>query len=505
MLSGILLAFAYFPFQLVVFNFIAFAPMLAWIDAHLEDPRRERLRGGLVFGLTFYLMILHWMYAMLEVSWLAVLLYLLLSFVLASCVMLALSLVGWLRRATGWSFAILLPVSWIPIEWAGTWGDLRLTAHHVGNTLAGTPFLVQFADVVGPYGVGAFLLAVNALVYEVFRGRRNGRWKGPAFSLAVLLLSVLGYDTWAWTHPPPTVGTIRVALVQPNIPLFEKMDSKTDHEQSRILADATRRAATSRPELIVWPETARPQPILHRLSRRETYTMPEVEALARETGAAILVGAEYARIDDQNEMSYYNAAFVVHPAGEVDPVWTAKVYLVPFVEKVPYEPILGPLLSGGQGEMRWLGGGFSPGPDAALLPVDRARVGVLVCYEELYWDLVRRLKNAGADFQVIITNDAWFGRTVFQQYQANTVRMRAIENRCAFVRVANTGISGFVDPLGRYSKETALFVPAVEVEDVPITTKRTIYGMLGDFVAWLALAGLAAAAVVARSKERRGK
>src|SRR5262245_53101798 len=161
MLSGLLLAFAYFPFDLLVPNLIAFLPMLFWLDARRDAPWRERFRGGFVFGLAVHLTILHWMYAMLAISVLAVLLYLLLASLFALCVAASTTLASWLRRETGWSYAALLPITWLPLEWAATWGDTRMTAHHLGHTLAGFPFLVQFADLTGPYGVGAFLLIVN--------------------------------------------------------------------------------------------------------------------------------------------------------------------------------------------------------------------------------------------------------------------------------------------------------------------------------------------------------
>ena len=101
-----------------------------------------------------------------------------------------------------------------------------------------------------------------------------------------------------------------------------------------------------------------------------------------------------------------------------------------------------------------------------MLALDGARVGVLVCYEQLFPDLARALRNAGAEFQVVITNDAWFGRTFFQRYQADALRLRAIENRSAFVRVANTGISGFVDRSRAIPRTHRLFEKAVEVSDV---------------------------------------
>jgi apolipoprotein N-acyltransferase len=74
-----------------------------------------------------------------------------------------------------------------------------------------------------------------------------------------------------------------------------------------------------------------------------------------------------------------------------------------------------------------------------------------VCYEELFFELQRGLRNAGARVQAVITNDAWFGTTFFQAYPGQHGSSAAIENRSSFVRVANTGISMFVDPLGRDS------------------------------------------------------
>ena len=105
--------------------------------------------------------------------------------------------------------------------------------------------------------------------------------------------------------------------------------------------------------------------------------------------------------------------------------------------------------------------------------------------------LSRGLRNAGADFQVVITNDAWWDRTIFQTYLANALRLRAIENRTAIVRAANNGISGVVDAKGRYHKKTPLFVEAVEVHDVERSDRRTLYTRTGNAIMvfpWIALA-----------------
>ena len=175
---------------------------------------------------------------------------------------------------------------------------------------------------------------------------------------------------------------------------------------------------------------------------------------------------------------------------------------MPFVEAIPFEFLLGPLLAGRGGWAQWLGGGFLPGPEETPLPVAGTALGVSVCYEELYFDLQRSLRNSGARVQAVITNDAWFGTTFFQTYQANTVRLRAIENRSSFVRVANTGISMFVDPLGRDAERTELLTQEVRVSDVALTDVLTVYDRIGDVAAWAAIATFVVAAFVSW---RRGR
>ena len=494
--AGVLLALGYFTVGLVVPNLVALVPLLIWIDANLDRPWRAWRNAGFVFGTALNLLILSWMRSMLAISFLGAFAYLGLVAIFAAGLSLAVVALAWMRKRTRWSFAILLPAVWLTLEWVQAQGDLRMTAQHLGQSLGTVPFLVQFADLAGPYGVGLVLLLSSALLYEAWRAESRAARVRRLAAWGVLAALVLGYDAWAWTHPPEASGSLRIAFLQPNVPLVLKMDVADDERQDRLLAELTRKAASMKAEVVIWPETARPRPVYHRPSLPQTYAMPEVQALARETGVTIVAGAEYVVVRDKDRYEAYNAVFVVHPDGRLEPTWAAKVYLVPFVEAVPFEPVLGPLLSGRGGWARWLGGGFRPGPKATPLPVAGTKLGVSVCYEELYFDLQRGLRNAGAQVQAVVTNDAWFGTTFFQAYQANTVRLRAIENRSSFVRVANTGVSMFVDPLGRDAERTELLTQEVRVSDVALTDGRTVYDRIGDVAAWAAIITFVAAAFV---------
>lgn len=132
------------------------------------------------------------------------------------------------------------------------------------------------------------------------------------------------------------------------------------------------------------------------------------------------------------------------------------------------------------------GGGAGAGPGPGVGAGARSAFGVLICYESSFPSGSRRFRLEGADFLVNITNDAWYGRepwysrtTALWQHPAHMV-MRAIEHRVGVARSANTGISLFVDPVGRKTEETNLFEAAVRVATVETTDVTTLYTRLGD-------------------------
>ncbi len=67
-------------------------------------------------------------------------------------------------------------------------------------------------------------------------------------------------------------------------------------------------------------------------------------------------------------------------------------------------------------------------------------------------------------------------------------RFRAIENRRSLVRVANSGISGFVDPAGRVVKKINLFDEGCITQGVSLNKNMTFYTNFGDVFAILCIA-----------------
>ena len=131
--------------------------------------------------------------------------------------------------------------------------------------------------------------------------------------------------------------------------------------------------------------------------------------------------------------------------------------------------------------------------------------GVLICYEAIFPDEVRRFVAGGAQFLVNITNDAWYGRSAAPYQHLAMAAVRAVENGVYLVRAANTGISAVVHPSGRILAQSDIFVPAVVTARFTPTVVPTPYTRFGDvFVALCALVLVAVAAWRQLSRGRRG-
>jgi apolipoprotein N-acyltransferase len=78
------------------------------------------------------------------------------------------------------------------------------------------------------------------------------------------------------------------------------------------------------------------------------------------------------------------------------------------------------------------------------------------------------------------SNDAWFGASSGPYQHFDMVRMRSIENGMPTIRVANSGISGLINPLGQVVAAIPLnhkgVVDVMLMENLP----ATIYMRIGN-------------------------
>jgi apolipoprotein N-acyltransferase len=240
-----------------------------------------------------------------------------------------------------------------------------------------------------------------------------------------------------------TQSLARVAVVQPDIPEELKWDPAKEEGILRTLQGLTLAAGASQPDVILWPEAALPQP-----ANSDPGMRSFIGSLAARARAPLLLGAiAVANPGTPGEKSF-NAAFVAAPGTGLQGAFYAKRHLVPFGEYVPLRPLFG-----------WLsklapvpGGDFTPGTDAApllvSLPHGATAFGPLICYEDLFPDLVRGSVLAGSDVLAVLTNDVWYGEEGAAYQHAALSVLRAVEARRPLLRCGNDGWSGWIDEYG---------------------------------------------------------
>jgi len=183
-----------------------------------------------------------------------------------------------------------------------------------------------------------------------------------------------------------------------------------------------------------------------------------------------------------------------------------KCKLVPGVEKMPYPKIFGFLenlaidLGGTCGSL-----GIDSKQRAFLATTKQGiiRVGVPICYESIFGELFSQFVKNGAQLMGVITNDAWWGNTSGYKQHFEMSRLRAIETRRYVLRAANTGISGFIDPLGNTSQKTKYNTRTAISQTIYPNNEITFYTKHGDYLARIMLAVAALIVVVFCAKKKR--
>jgi len=455
--------------------------------------------AGLLFGLAFHGLTFAWWYGLLRSHGRlshpeAAAVFALLAVYIAAYP--AFFAAGMRRIAVrrGPAAALLLaPALWAGLELVRGLLFTGLPWSLLGASQQPWPLMIQVADLGGVTAVSFVVAAGNALVAWIalcVPGGTSAARLLPAGRLALILAALpaaaAAYGALRLAAPDSPAPTLRVGIVQGNVPQEEKWEASARREILDAHIEATRDAALRGATLVVWPESSVPLP----LTSAEVYrTMLEGES--RRLGIDLLVGSVHY---DESEAGpvVYNSAFLLSArAGGRATHRYDKMHLVPFGEYVPLRAWLGPVE-----KMVEEASDFSMGAAPAVFDTESARLGPFICFEAIFPSLVRRFTAEGAQLLVNLTNDAFLGDTAGPPQHLALAAMRAVENRRWMVRAANTGISAVVDPAGRIVSAAPYGTREVLVADVPLLDARSPYSRAGDVAGWACVI-VAAGALIA--------
>jgi len=373
---------------------------------------------------------------------------------------------------------------------------------YIGNSQYNFLPAAQVAELCGIIGVSFLVVLVGCGIHdsvERYRRRAERFWLPAAVALGVWLVAVLG--GWArMAHIDSQVehaDKLKVGVVQVNINHWDKINRNKFRANLKKFLDLSQGLVDSETvDLLLWPETA--------ITFFVDLANMESPVWARELDKPLMTGG----LSCQGlscrtwERPHYNSSFLFLPGGKIGGVYH-KNYPMLFSEYIPFGEQM-PFV------YRWIphAGNFSRGEFTTAFEIGGWRLGPMICYEDILPRFGLELVEHAPHVFINQTNDSWFGDSA-EPYQHMALSVfRSIEHRRPLVRSTNTGISCFIDPVGRIRKTTNLFSTETLVDEMPKLETLTLYSVLGDWLAFGSMAFCVALVIRGRRRkraERRGK
>ena len=462
-LSGLLLAFSFPPFESGQVAWVALIPLLLALLHGVRGDRGEAFRAkpsfllGFASGVIFWLVSMSWMLRLFETSpapailivlgWIGLSVYCALYFGVFA--MTAVWIAGKIGTEKLWKTLFLTVL--IPVLWVG--GEMLRSSCFTGfpwNLLGISQYrnlmLIQCAQWVGVPGVSALVMLANTgIAFTVMRQlppRAEKQYRPNLELFVVLMAIVLCFRSGMGLirQYTPQEGGVSIAGIQPAIPQVKKWSQEQIdliHSTFRRLTGQALREGGSRPDLVIWPETATPYCVTEEGESKDL-----VSELSRR-GVPLLVGSMDV-INLGTQTLCYNGSFLFQTNGLLVRSYN-KQHLVPFGEYIPLSEAIPALAS-----LAPMGWNCSPGREATVFTVgDPAwAFSVMICFEDIMAGLSRAFVKEGARLLINQTNDAWFDRSAGPIQHLSHCVFRCIENRVPAIRVANSGISCLIQPTG---------------------------------------------------------
>ncbi|MEU2037253.1 apolipoprotein N-acyltransferase [Nocardia niwae] len=480
-----------------------------------------RLRAGFGYGflagLAFFVPLLPWTGIYVgPLPWLA----------LSTVCALYLGVFGLLARLVGTlpGWPLWVALAWTAAEWGRSnfpfggfpWGRLafgQADGWFLALAAVGGAPLVGFA--VALTGTGA--AALTSLLWSAGDGRRTADSEtGGTATTAVrrhIPVTRLGYAAAAFTVlvmpltglllrsalPDPDKGdrTVTVAAIQGSVPRLgldfnEQRRAVLDNHVRRTeeLAAEVAAGRAPRPDVVIWPENSSDIDPL-----RNADAAALITAASERIGAPILVGAVLINPDrtTTNSVMVWNGAD--GPGERHD-----KKIIQPFGEYLPMRDFFRRF-----SEYADRAGYFVPGHGDGVVRAAGIDIGVATCYEVAFDRAFEDAMRAGAQLLTVPTNNATFGDSEMTYQQLAMSRIRAVEHGRALVVAATSGVSAIIAADGSVRQETALFVPAALVAELPLREDSTLATRIGPAPERVFVILTASAALVAVFRRRSAR
>lgn len=385
-----------------------------------------------------------------------------------------------IKKEISFSHIVLLTSFWTISEWSRLFFLCGYAWDPIGLSLTATQWGMQMATIGGIFFLSFWVILTNLLAFKMLYKRRYAlSW------IAIAALPYLfGYFHINYHEKEKNESKVHVVLVQTALYPEEKAPLSglpqvaiSPPEQWKRILKLIKKHEHKPIDLIVLPEGSVPYgtniPIFSPQVYYDVFGKwpPILSKMGNDAFASTIAEIFKADVviglDDQN----YNAAFLFKPDGRI--YRYEKRVLVPMGEYIPFEWCKKFLKKWG------IVDSFIAGKKAKVFP-SVVPIGLSICYEETFSNLMRDNRLNGSKMLVNLTNDAWYPHSRLPEVHYIHGRLRSVEQGVPLVRACNSGVTCAIDSLGktiaRLENTTA---DALHVA-VPTYSYSTFYTKIGD-------------------------
>ncbi|MDY6915327.1 MAG: apolipoprotein N-acyltransferase [Candidatus Cloacimonadota bacterium] len=471
-LAGLLLGISRLPLGLGFLVFFAFIPIISLLKS--EISYRQLVKSSVILSFVYTAICLHWISLVTFPGLIGIFIVVSLYFYIIF------ALLKLIKANIPKFFFLSLLFIWISFEYLQNFGEFGFPWFNLAYSLSDYNFLIQPAEIGGIHLISGLILLVNIFLY--------GMWKNYYRNLIFLILLMaiwIAFGIYRMQTLPLTNHPQKVSIVQVSIPQNKKWDSDYENETLELYKEYTQRAASHKPSLIIWPESAIPGYVYRHYKYRNF-----VRNQAIEHDTNIFLGfPDYRKADPSHPKPYkhFNSCTQVNKNGEFSDIYDKNI-LVPFGERIPLLKIFPFLWDVHLGQANWE---YGEGPK--FYQIDDFTYSPLICFEIAFPVLTKSIAKQEPDFLVNITNDAWFYRSAGTYQHAVMAKFRAVETRLQIFRAANTGYSLIVSPAGTILKQSELFEKTILTHNIITYDNKTIFT---KYLSWFPLVFVAGAAIL---------
>jgi apolipoprotein N-acyltransferase len=367
----------------------------------------------------------------------------------------------------------------------GSWPYGGFPWGRIGISQVNSP-VAELASWVGVSGLTflVVLLCAAAIEYVRIARFRRALTAVPTAVIALLLLVVPQF-------PTTPGGTLRVGSVQGNGPAGY-FDERTENAVLEAQLAASAPLFGEDMDVLLWPEGG-----VDSDPTANGSTAAVLDALSERVDAPLIVAAVTQRGDE-----FFNSSLLWEAgAGAVQTY--DKRHPVPFGEYVPdrafWQPFAPDLIG-------LIGRDYTPGAAQPFFDLNGVGVGLAICFDVIYDDVIWDGARDGAQIYMFQTNNADFRGTDENLQQLAFARMRAIETGRSVVNLSTVGTSQVIASDGTTIEGLPADVAGHMLTDVPLRTGLTPAVVAGEgikiLIGWGSLIALVALGVAVRVRTR---